>query len=167
MNEKILNRIARWGLTLLVIFVLFLFSSVPLEFFNLGEIRPAFMLIAVYYMTILRPSIISPLLIFLIGIALDLISSFPLGLNAFILVSVQWLVRGQRKFLLSQSFKIIWASFFLIASASGIIQWLALSLFNFSLYSIKPVLFSALLSSFLFPLIALPLYYIHKSLIDE
>ena len=167
MGDEILNRVARWGLTLLVLFILFVLSAIPLDFFHLGEIRPAFLLIAIYYMTILRPSVMSPIVVFLIGIALDLISSFPLGLSALILVSVQWLIKGQRKFLLSQSFKIIWGGFFLVALGTGFIQWIALSLFNLSFYSIKPVLFSVLLSSFIFPLIVLPLSIMHKSLIDE
>lgn len=167
MQDVILNTIARWGLTLLVIFVLFILSAIPLEFFNIGEIRPAFMLIAIYYMTILRPSMISSLLVFLIGLMLDLVSSYPLGLNALILVSVQWLVKGQRKLLMSQPFKIVWGGFFLVALVVGFLQWAVLSLFNFSIYSPKPVIFSALLSSCIFPLLALPLSLIHKSLIDE
>jgi len=167
MQDVILNTIARWGLTLMVIFVLFILSSIPLDFFNMGEIRPAFMLIAVYYMTILRPSVMSSVLVFFIGLALDLASSYPLGLNALILVSVQWMVRGQRKLLLSQSFKIIWGGFAIVALVAGIAQWAALSLFNLSLYSPKPVMFSVLLSSFLFPILALPLSLVHRSLIDE
>jgi len=162
-----LNRMARWGLTLLVIFILFVLSAVPMDFLHLGEIRPAFMLIAVYYMTILRPSVMSVFLVFCIGIALDLLSSYPLGLNALILVSAQWLVRSQRKFLLSQPYKIIWAGFSIVALVSGIVQLLALSLFNLSLYSPKPVIFSVLLSSFIFPLVTLPLSIVHKSLADE
>jgi len=167
MENEIVNRVARWGLTLLVIVILFILSSIPLDFFHLGEIRPSFMLIAVYYMTILRPSRMSSIMVFLLGLALDLISSFPLGLNALILVSVQWLVRSQRRFLLSQTFKFMWVGFFLVALAAGVVQWLVLSLFNLSIYSIKPVLFSVLLSSFIFPLVTLPLSIVHKSLIDE
>lgn len=167
MQDVVLNTVARWGLTLLVIFVLFILSAIPLDFMGLGEIRPSFMLIAVYYMTILRPSVMSYFVVFLIGLALDLASSYPLGLNALILVSVQWLVRSQRKLLLSQSFKIIWGGFALVSMVSGIVQWSILSLFNFSLYSAQPVIFSVLLSSCLFPLLAFPLLLVHKALIDD
>lgn len=167
MQDVVLNKVARWGLTSMVIFVLFILSAIPLDFFNMGEIRPAFMLIAIYYMTILRPSVMPAFVVFLIGLALDLASSYPFGLNAMILVSVQWMVRSQRKLLLSHSFKIIWGGFAIVALIAGIAQWAVLSLFNFSLYSAKPIMFSVLLSSFVFPLLAFPLLLVHKSLIDE
>ncbi len=166
-DQSVLKIIARWGLTLMVIALLFVLSSMPFDVFGMDGVRPAFMLIAVYYMTILRPDLMSFIVVFLMGIALDLHSGSPLGLNAFILVAVQWLTLSQRKFLVGQSFRVIWAGFAVIAFVTGLVQLLAISLFNMTLFSPVPVVISVCLSAALFPLLALPLSIVHKSLTEE
>ncbi len=166
-DQTILKIIARWGLTLMVVALLFILSTMPFDILGLDGVRPAFMLIAVYYMTILRPDLMSYVAVFMMGIALDLHSGSPLGLNAFILVAVQWLTRTQRKFLVGQSFRVIWAGFAVIAFVTGLVQLLIVSIFNMALFSLMPVIISVCLSAALFPLLALPLSYLHKSMADE
>ena len=167
LNEAILKTIGRWGLILLVIFLLLILSSLPLNVFNIGSVRPAFMLMAVYYLAILRPSIIPALVVFIIGITLDLISSYPIGLNALTLVAVQWIIKSQRRFLAGQQFKVLWGGFTLICFAVNTLHWGIFSLFNFNAFSFIPTIISVLLSSFLFPLVALPLSQVNKALSDE
>lgn len=166
-NEPLLRTVGRWGLALSVLFVLFALSATPLEIIHLGEIRPAFMLMAVYYWTILRPSLLPPVVVFLIGLALDLLAAYPFGMNALIFVVAQWLTRGQRKFLLGQSFLVTWAGFAMVALGAGVMQWVLFAVFNASLFSAKPMLISTLISSFLFPLVVLPLAMVHRALTDE
>jgi|SRR3989304_4650274 len=162
-----LRMVGRWGLALLVLFILFALSAVPFEVPHLGEIRPVFMLMAVYYWTILRSSPLSPLLAFAIGLVIDLLSAYPLGMHALVFVAAQWLTSSQRKFLLGQSFLVIWAGFALIALGAGALQWALFALFNAELLSAKPMLVSVLLSVFLFPLLVLPLSLAHKALADD
>ena len=167
MNDELLKTMGRWGLTLLVVLVLFVLSALPFEVLSLGEIRPMFMLMAVYYLAIYRPSLISPLAVFIIGLLLDFISAYPLGLNAFVLVAAQWLVRGQMKFLQAQPFKVVWVGFVIVAVTSGAVQWCTFSLFNLVAYSIQPILLSVLLSSLVFPLLTVPLAIVNKALSDS
>ena len=164
-HESILSIVGRWGLGLAVLLVLFLLSVVPFRIAHLGEVRPVFMLMAVYYWTILRPS--PPLLIFVLGLALDLLSAYPFGMNALVLVAVQALTAGQRKFLLGQSFLVIWAGFAMVALGAGVVQWALFSLFDLAFVSAKPMLISVVLSAFLFPLLVLPLAAVHKVLADS
>ncbi len=165
--EPLLKTVGRLGLVLLMIVALFVLSIFPFHVASLGEIRPAFLLIAVYYWAILHPSLLPPLAVFAIGIALDLLFVYPLGMNALVLVVVQWLTRSQRKFLLGQSFPVIWAGFALVVFGAGILQWGLFSLFNTTLVPVKPMLVSAALSTFLFPLMAVPLSLLHKALVDS
>jgi len=166
-NESLLRTVGRWGLALLVLFVLLALSAAPLEIAHLGEIRPVFMLMTVYYWTILRPSLLPPAVVFLIGLVLDLLSAYPLGMHALIFVVAQGLTRSQRKFLLGQSFLVIWAGFALVALGAGLAQWALFALFNLALLSAKPMLMSVLVSGLLFPLAALPLAMVHRALIDD
>lgn len=158
------DQLGRLGLTLGIIFVLLLLSAFPLPFRELDEIRPAVLLIAVYYWAVFRPQMLSPLGAFGAGILLDLVCLWPPGMNALLFVVVQWLVKKQRKFLLGQNFMVIWASFALVAFLSGLLQWAVFSLFELRLMSIRPVLAGVLLTAVVFPLIAKPLYIINRRL---
>ncbi len=164
-HETFLRMVGRWGLVLAVMLALVLLSVIPFRIVHLGEIRPVFMLMAVYYWSILRPA--PPLAVFAIGLVLDLLSDYPLGMNALVLVAVQALTGSQRKFLLGQSFLVIWAGFALVAFGAGILQWGLFSLFNMTLVSAKSMLISAALSAFLFPLSVLPLAAVYKALADD
>ena len=165
-NEPLLGAVGRFGIALLTLFVLFILSAVPLQVAHLGEVRPVFMLMAVYYLAILRPSLLPPPLVFIIGLVLDLISAYPLGMNALVLVVSQWLAKSQRKFLSGQSFLVIWAGFAIVALFSGLAQWLLFSLFNLTVVPVKSTFISFVLSVFLFPVMALLLSAVHKVLAD-
>ena len=166
-NESLLRTVGRWGLALLALFVLLALSATPLEIAHLGEIRPVFMLMAVYYGTILRPSLLPPLAVFLLGLVLDLLSVYPLGMHALIFVAAQWLTRVQRKFLLGQPFPVIWAGFSLVALGAGVLQWILFALFNTALTPVRPMLISVLISALLFPLMAFALSIVYKYFLDD
>jgi rod shape-determining protein MreD len=164
-NESLLKTVGRWGLALLAVFALFILSAFPFTIPHLGEVRPAFLLCAVYYATILRPP---PLFaVFLGGLLFDLISGYTFGLSALLFVLVEWLTLRQRKFLLGQPFLVIWAGFALVALGAGAFQWGLFSLFNLAPLPVKPVLISTILSSLLFPLIVMPIYIVYKALSDD
>lgn len=158
------DQLNRFGLTTGIMAVLLVLSAFPFPFLGLGEIRPAFMLMAVYYWAVFRPQMLPPAGAFAAGFALDLVCAYPLGLNALLFVVVQWIVKSQRKFLLGQNFMVIWASFALVAFIAGILQWMVFSLFEFHFMSIKPVLIGSLMTAVVFPLIVMPLFRINKRL---
>lgn len=164
-HESLLRTVGRWGLGLAVVLALILLSAIPFRIVHLGEVRPAFMLTAVYYWTILRP--LPPLAVFALGLILDLLSNYWFGMNALVLVAVQALTTHNRKFLLGQSFLVIWAGFALVAFGAAAVQWALFSLFDTALISAKPILISTVLSVVLFPLSVLPLAGVHKALSDN
>lgn len=163
-QESALRAMSRWGLVLAVVIGLLLLSVVPLRIAHLGELRPAFILMAVYYWSILRPA---PLVgVFILGLILDLLSAYPLGMSALVLVVAQLLASSQRKFLLGQSFLVIWAGFALVALGAGLAQWLIFSIFEASWVVARPMLISTLLSALLFPLVVVPLALVHRILAE-
>lgn len=161
---KILRRIA---IVLVVVFILIILSATPFHLGKFDQIRPYFLLIAVYYWAVIRPTTLPPLPTFITGIILDLLTGYPLGMNALTLVAAQWVTRTQRRFLAGQPFMVIWAGFALEALLAGILQWTVFSLFNTSLMSIASPLISVLMTAVLFPLVVLPLAAANKMLEDH
>lgn len=159
--------IGRVGVVLLVIALLFLLSAFPLPFGNLGDVRPAFLLMAVYYWSITRPENLSVAGVFFLGVLLDLLSGLPLGLNGLVFLSVQWIMRRQRKFMMGQPFRLIWAGLALVALGAGLCQWFLFALFYFSLPPVLPVLISATLTAFAFPLLVPLFAYVNKLVADS
>lgn len=159
----------RWLLTGLVIMALLVLSVFPFNFANIGEIRPSFMLMAVYYWAIMRPSTLLPIPTFFVGLAFDLLANMPLGLNAMTLVIAQWATSTQRKVLLGQSFIVIWMGLGIVALGSGVFQWLLKSLFDaqFDIGSLRPMLVSVFMTAAVFPLIVLPLSAFNKALAER
>jgi rod shape-determining protein MreD len=164
-HESFLKTVGRWGLVLAVVLALILLSAIPLRFAHFGEVRPAFMLMAVYYWTILRPA--PPVVVFFLGLILDFLSGYYPGMTSLVLVAAQVLTNSQRKFLLGQPFLVIWAGFALVAFGAGALQWGLFSLFNATLVPVKSMLISSALSALLFPLCVLPLAAVYKALADS
>lgn len=163
-RQSFVDSVGRIGLTLLIVSVLVLLSVMPLGLSGSGAIRPAFVLMAVYYWAIYRPYMLSPLGAFLAGLALDLLTGGPTGLQALILLVVGLVTATQQKFMLSQRFGVMWACFALVALVNGVVQWLVFGLVNLQMTAFKPVLVSAAISGLLFPAIALPLYMINRAM---
>lgn len=162
--REILRVLGRFALGALALAVLIFLSVAPLRFGPLGAARPAFMLMAVYYWSMLRPA--PAWAAFALGLLLDLLGDYPFGMNALVLVLAQMVTARNRKFLLGQPFLVIWAGFAVVALGATALQWALFSLFNLSLAATGPALLSVLLSSLLFPLAALPLAGVHRALQD-
>lgn len=163
-RQSFTESFGRTGLTLLIVFVLIILSILPLGLEGYGEVRPAFVLMAVYYWAIYRPYMLSPVGTFAAGLVLDLLTGTPLGMQALVLVLVRTITMTQQKFMLAQKFGVMWACFGLVALGAGCAQWFIYSLMDWQMAGIKPVVISALLSTLLFPAIALPLYLINRAI---
>lgn len=62
--------------------------------------------------------------VFFLGLTLDILTYAPPGMNAFLFVVVQWVVRGQRVFLTGQPFIMIWIGFGFTAALFASAQFL-------------------------------------------
>ena len=158
-GTEIFSRYILPGLAMAFLFVM---SVVPMHIPYYGPVRPYFMLMAVFFFAVYRPALMPPSLAFLLGLLVDLLSFTPLGLTSLVLVAVQWIAREQRKFILSQSFLLIWCGFMLLVAASCALQWGMFSLMRVAPVSPGPVAVSAVLTVFMFPPVALLLFFVHR-----
>ncbi|HTK83915.1 MAG TPA: rod shape-determining protein MreD [Patescibacteria group bacterium] len=136
--------------------------SLPLPY--AGSVRPCLVLMAVYYWAIFRPTLVPPFLCFLAGLLMDILSGMPLGVNALVLVAVQWVVRGQRRFLMAQPYKVLWAVFGLVVVLASALTWLLFGIMQRSWAPLPPLAGTAAASFLLFPLVSWILIFVHRTL---
>lgn len=148
------------ALTILILGLNIVSFSLPYS----GEIKPFLMLIAIYYWSVYRPTLLPVWLAFSYGLILDLLAGFPVGVNAIIFVLVRWIITDQRLYLTGQSFLMSWYAFGATALGAGILQWLIFSAAALRFLPFSSGLASLLLSIFLFPFFSIILHGVHKLL---
>ncbi len=137
-------------------------TALPLP--HADTIKPAWLLMVVYYWSIYRPTIMPPWLCFASGLLLDLISGLPIGVHAAIFTLAQMIVRNQRRFLMGQAYITIWGVFALVATLCLFIQWTLYGMVSEGFTSIAPVMMTIAATVFLFPVVTLLLIAVHRIL---
>ncbi len=118
------------------------------------SIEIPFIFMMLYYWSLYRPSMMPPLLVFLVGICFDLLSGFPVGISSFVLIILNRVVSDQRLIIIEQPFLVVWLGYIVVSSVALFIQWALFGLLNFHWTPFMPVVLMIGAGSFLFPLIA-------------
>ena len=147
---------------LIVVFLMLDMISFNVPYFN--EIRPSFTLMALFYWSIYRPSMVPPWLAFFLGLLIDIISGLPLGLNALLYVMVARIIQNQRKIFMGQLFVSIYIGYVLVSTGLATLEWGIFCLSGFEIVSFKPVMGSILLGFAFFPVAFLLMNGTHKIL---
>ena len=164
LSESVFSLVKRFSVTAAIIAALLLISAFPIHVFDLPSVRPGFALAAVYYWAAFRPATLSYSAVFILGLLTDLMTGGPIGLNAVTYIMIQWVTGTQRRFLLGQSFAVLWACFFVVVVTTFSFQWLVTSGFAMRLMSIRPVIVDAVLTGLAYPLMAWVLYAFNKTM---
>ncbi len=144
--------------------VFFLLNVSAVSWLPSGVMEPSFVLMAVYYWAIYRPTLIPPVLCFAVGLLIDILTGMPPGVNAVIFVLTHWIVREQRRFLMGQPYSTMWAVFGFVALLAALTQWFLYGLGQWHWAPPGPVLSGAVLSLCIFPFVTLLLVLIHRIL---
>lgn len=148
----------------LLLAILLLVNIVALPLLPTAAMKPQFVLMAIYYWAIYRPTLLPPVFCFVLGLIMDILSGMPPGVNALIFVMTQWIVRDQRRFMMGQPYSTIWAVFGLVSALAVMVQWGMYGLVEMHWGPLLPVMGSALVSMFLFPFVTLLLILTHRML---
>lgn len=159
-----LSFLARLCLAHGVTFALFLLTLCSFSIPHTGQVRPFFLLMAIYYWSVFRPTLVPPSAAFLMGLMVDFLSSLPAGLTAGLLVAVQWIVRGQRRYLMGQSYVVLWTGFAMVSFGAAALQWGVFGLTRFDWPPVEPILAGAGLTVLMFPLVVVLLQRVHRLL---
>lgn len=128
-------------------------GAVPLGLPHFAQISPALALMAVFYWSIFRADLMSMLWAFAIGLAVDLLTGGPLGMQAVILLAAHALAVSQRRIFLASSFVVNWWGFGIIVLGAGLVSWLLACLLHGTLHDLLPVLAQMLLAVGLYPMV--------------
>jgi rod shape-determining protein MreD len=119
-----LDRLARNLLPLALSVMLVLLSVIPLYLPGYGEVAANLALMSVFYWSVHRPDLITPVDAFMTGLLLDVLGGTPPGMNALILVLARAGVVTQGRVFRGKSFLVLWWGFSLVAVAAGVALWI-------------------------------------------
>ena len=149
---------ARGSLRVLFIYLfialMFLLSLANIPLLGAGIVRPAFLLIAIYFWTITRPSLLPLPVVFAVGILYDIASASALGLHTFAFMVIVVLVRSQRRYLLGQAWPVLWVGFAIAALILSVVQALVFLVGSGQMPSLWLVFANVLISALTYPLLA-------------
>jgi rod shape-determining protein MreD len=163
-GQKRIQSAARLAIPQLLLAVMILLGVMSLPLPYVGATRPSLVLMTIYYWSIYRPTLVPPFLCFAAGLLIDILTGMPLGLNALVMVVVQWIVRSQRRFLMGQTYKVLWALFGLTAALATGLTWALYGLVQSNWPPLAPLAGSVGVSLCIFPFVSLLLIYVHRML---
>jgi rod shape-determining protein MreD len=161
---RALAAFGRGGLVVCVLACFFMLNLVPFSLAQVAGLRPPFLLMAVFYLTIFRPGLLRVPVVFMMGVLMDSALGWPLGVSALLLVLVQWVTLSQRRFFMGQSFLTVWWGYVLVSALAAAAQWVLFSLFSLSMMPLAPVGGATALGALFFPFAVVPLYLMHRVL---
>jgi rod shape-determining protein MreD len=144
--------------------LLMLLTEVPFGIADQTSLLPAVTLISVWFWSIYRPAAMSPPVVFLIGLLLDLLDWLPIGTGLLALLLVHGVAIRWRRFLGRQRFLLVWGAFALAAAGAAALEWLATTVLTWRLVPPNAMAFQAALSAALYPVLAVPLARAHGSI---
>lgn len=155
---------ARMIVPYILMVFLFTFNIVAFPYPITGIVKTPFVLMALYYWAVYRPTLVPPWLAFCAGILMDLLSGLPVGLNGGVFVALRWIVSDQRRFLTGQPFLVIWLGFSILNVFVNIFQWAVFGLTGLAWPPLIDLMPSVFLGFALFPSVCLLLHLTHKIL---
>lgn len=115
----------------------------------------------VVFWSVFRPGAMSPPVVFLLGLLLDLLSLAPLGTGVLTLLVAHGLAVSWRRVLARQSFLIVWLAFCGFAAGAAVLGYALTALLLFDLPPAQPALHQAALAAGLYPALAYLLGRLH------
>jgi rod shape-determining protein MreD len=134
--------------------VLAILSVIPLGIPGYAQVTPNFVLMSIYYWTIYRPDHLPYLVVFLVGLLVDLLTFGPPGGTPFALLVVRAAVLSQRKFFIGKSFPIVWWGFAITTVAVTVLAWGVGGVYNTRLLDPRSFAFQAVLTAACYPVLS-------------
>jgi rod shape-determining protein MreD len=161
-----LDMVARHAFPVSCTLILMLLTETPLGIVDQPELLPAVTLACVYFWSLFRPAAMPPPVVFLIGVVLDLLGYLPLGVGALTLLAVHGFAVRWRLLLTRQSFLAVWLMFGGFAAGAAALTWVLTAVLYFRLLPLGPALFQAVLTTALYPALAVLFVRAHRSVAD-
>jgi rod shape-determining protein MreD len=161
-----LDRIGRASFPAAASIGLMLLTVAPFGFAGQAALLPAVAVGSVYFWSLYRPGAMPPVLVFGIGLLLDLLGYLPLGVGVLMLLTVHGLVLRLRRLLVRQSFLVVWVIYAGFALGATTLGWGLASLLGFRLLPVSAAMFQFVVAVALYPALGVVLTSAHRSIAD-
>ncbi len=158
-----LDTAARYTLPGAQTIAVLLLMSAPFGIPGQAQLQPAWATACVFFWSLYRPASLPALLVFAIGLLLDLLAQGPIGVHVFILLLVHAAALRLRRTFTRSGFATVWLMFCGVAAASAAGEWLLVSLFNWRLPPPWPGVFEFGIATGFYPFLAYYLIALHRS----
>ena len=115
-----LDTAARYALPGAQTTAVLLLLSAPFGIPGQAQLQPAWATACVFFWSLYRPTSLPALLVFAIGLLLDLLAQGPIGVHVFILLLVHAAALRLRRTLTRSGFATVWLMFCVVAAASAV-----------------------------------------------
>jgi rod shape-determining protein MreD len=157
---------ARQGFPVSITILLMLLTKARFNLTGQAELLAAVTFGSAWFWSVYRPASMPPAAAFILGVLLDLLGSLPLGAGVLATLAVHGIAARLRRSEGQQGLVRTWLGFTAAGTAACGLIWLAATLLTFRLLPIGPMIFQAVLNGALYPLLAVPLLYAHRSVAD-
>jgi rod shape-determining protein MreD len=147
-SNKVNKYIHQYSLNLLPSFTILLsimFITLPLKVDNIALLMPLVTLVIIYFWAVYWPQSLPYFAILLLGLFKDLLESNILGLNALYFLLFLNAAKSQIKYIINNSFIVVWAGFIFCLTVTMLLYFLMISFSNEN----HPYHLTALLSKWL------------------
>ncbi|MFP4313348.1 MAG: rod shape-determining protein MreD [Alphaproteobacteria bacterium] len=158
------ERSVRFALVYSLVILLWVMDVISLGVPEFQTLKPSFFLVALFYWSIYRPTLLPSWLVFLAGLVLDLITGLPVGLNAFLFVIIQRILIDQRLTFTGQPFTTVFFGYLIVSSLYYAIQWGIFGLVQQGFIDIHFVAGRIIMANIFFPVFYLLTHITHKVL---
>lgn len=148
---------------LFAVLLLMLMANWSLPYFTV--FKPQIVLIAVFYWTLYRPSLMPPWVVFATGLLLDAVNpAVPMGTHALSYLLILGLLKPRRRMLMGQPFMMIWVGFIAVMVIDMAIKVAVMSILTASRPSTEIILLNGLVTILVFPMVLMLLVFVHRFL---
>lgn len=150
-----------YGVFICLIFLLM--ANWALPYFSV--LKPQIVLVAVFYWTLYRPTLMPPWVVFTTGLLLDSMNPvMPIGTHALSYLLIAGLLKPRRRMLMGQPFMMIWVAFIAVAVMDMVIKMTVIEVFTTISVNTMTVMLNGLVTTLFFPLVLMVLVWVHRML---
>ena len=161
-----LDHAARAGFPATCTVLAMLLTQAPFGIPGQAAILPAVTLACVWFWSLFRPAAMAPPAVFAIGLLLDLLGYLPLGVGVLMLLLAHGIARRWRRFLAQQGFAMTWVAFLPVGGGAALLTWALVVALTLKANPPGLALFQAVLTGALYPVLAIPLAWLHRSVAE-
>jgi rod shape-determining protein MreD len=142
----------RWlGVPLIQVMVLTILFGIPIRLWGLQLPEPLFAMPAVFAWAVIRPSVLAPIGVLIVGLFMDLVWGGSMGLWALCLLIAYGILLAGRSMMAGQSRTMLWIWYAIVTAIAQLSGYLFVMLDNRATPSLIPVGWQFLSTVILFP----------------